>query len=167
MPVTYDKLASTTLTSNQSSVTFSSIDQTYTDLVVQFRGNVLNSNQQMWMRLNGDSSGNYTYIGIYSVSSSAGNAASVSATACVIGGLGDGFTSNSQSIGSVTANINNYSATNIYKTVIARDVNRWTNTGLTCSSWFSTAAVTSITLLGSSAGFETGTSIAIYGIKRA
>jgi hypothetical protein len=167
MPATYDRLASTTLSSNQSTVTFSSIDQTYTDLVVQFRGNVLNSNQQIWMRLNGDSSGNYTYIGMYSGSALAYNSASVSATACVIGGIGDGFTSNSQSIGSVTANINNYAATNIFKTVIARDVNRWTNTGLTCSSWFNTSAITSITLSGSSAAFEVGTSITIYGIKRA
>jgi hypothetical protein len=167
MPVTYDRLASTTLSSNQSTVTFSSIDQTYTDLVVQFRGNVLNSNQQIWMRLNGDSSGNYTYIAMYSGDTQAFNSASVSATACVIGGVASGFTSNSQSIGSVTANINNYAATNIFKTVISRSVNRWINTDLICSSWFSTSAITSITLQGSSAQFEVGTSIAVYGIKRA
>ncbi len=41
MTVTYEKIATTTLSSNQGTVTFSSIPQTYTDLRVVIRGGIV------------------------------------------------------------------------------------------------------------------------------
>jgi hypothetical protein len=43
MTVTYEKIATTTLSSNQGTVTFSSIPQTYTDLRVIIRGGIVDN----------------------------------------------------------------------------------------------------------------------------
>jgi len=51
MPATYDCIATTTLTSTASSVVFSSIPQTYTDLVVVFVGKNTTANVAMMVNL--------------------------------------------------------------------------------------------------------------------
>ncbi|NBP59000.1 hypothetical protein EBU71_21125, partial [bacterium] len=65
MPVTYDKIASITLSSNSSSFEFTSIPATYTDLIIV--GNIGSTLGTGFagIRYNGDTSSNYSNIGWY------------------------------------------------------------------------------------------------------
>lgn len=57
MPATYEKIASTTLGSAASSITFSSITGTYTDLRLVF---ALNTGAGAYVRFNSDTGSNYS-----------------------------------------------------------------------------------------------------------
>jgi len=77
MPATYDCIATTTLTSTASSVVFSSIPQTYTDLVVVFVGKNTTANVAMTgeFDLNSDGGNNYsaTHLNLDNTSSRGSN----------------------------------------------------------------------------------------------
>ena len=57
MAITYIPLATTTLGSNQSSFSFSSISSEYTDLIIVGDVTTTSSGPDMYMRFNGSSSG--------------------------------------------------------------------------------------------------------------
>ena len=61
---TYLLIASQTLSSAVNSVTLSSIDQTYNDLVFVVNGKVTGGNTSLVVRFNGDSSSSYSYAQI-------------------------------------------------------------------------------------------------------
>lgn len=71
---TYEKIASTTLSSNATTITFSSIPQTYTDLILKFniRTDIAGGGAyNVSIRINGNSGTNYQTLRLY------GNASSV------------------------------------------------------------------------------------------
>lgn len=159
MPSTYTPIATTTLGSAASSVTFSSISGTYTDLVL-VANVVAASTTYISGQVNGDTAGNYssTYI----------DGSGTSATS--------GRTTNATSYGSARTNPNsvtiiqymNYSNTTTYKPILIRistadsGVNAW------ASTWRNTAAITSITLFTDSANnWSSGSTFTLYGIKAA
>ena len=72
MTATYEKIATTTLGSNQASVTFSSIPATYTDIVVIATGKT-STETTLYFRFNGDSGSNYSSTDIYGDGSAAGS----------------------------------------------------------------------------------------------
>ncbi len=61
MPATYEPLATTTLGSAASSVTFSSISGSYTDLVVVFSGTAGGGNSNLILTFNSDTGSNYSW----------------------------------------------------------------------------------------------------------
>jgi hypothetical protein len=71
MPSTYEPIATTTLSSNQTSITFSSIPATYTDLVLIASYNPTVTEQVIWMRFNGDTASNYSRTQLYGTGSAA------------------------------------------------------------------------------------------------
>jgi len=160
---TYTPIATTTLGSNQTSVTFSSLGS-YTDIVVI--ANVTGNDGAICMRFNSDSSALYSYTGLR------GNG-SAGASSRVTGATYIG----SQSNLSVTAgtlqtsiwNVQNYRNSTTYKTVVARDGMTTHQLGATVGLWRSYSAITSISLAPefSSNVFYTGSTFTLYGITAA
>lgn len=160
MPQTYEPIATQTLTSSASSVTFSSIPGTYTDLVLVFAGTSVTGSQNVGIRFNSDSGTNYSRILIYGTGSSALGAKdnSVQAINFLYPGTG-------QSTGRI--NIFSYSNTTTYKTTLSRFDDSAVVTNAAVGLWRSTAAITSITIIPADYNLASGCTLTLYGIKAA
>jgi hypothetical protein len=161
MAATYEKIATTTLGSSQSSVTFSSIPATYTDLVIIINS-VMSNASELRYRFNGDSGSNYSFIQLYN--SGGGVAGSSRDSNRTIGRMGSTRTAQNVHIG----HINNYSNTTTYKTVLSRESAGGSDSvqafvGL----WRSTSAINEIVFSAETGTFSSGTVFTLYGIKAA
>jgi hypothetical protein len=170
MPVTYTPIASQTLTTTPSSVTFSSIPQTYTDLILVTNCAVPGGANSIYFQVNGDTGNNYSNTLFY------GNGTTATA---ITGGAGAlGLIAYYATPASILGNANsithfmNYSNTTTLKTSIGRanaigSVYPAAETMVTL--WNSTSAINSITLLFSAGGvtFTAGSTFTLYGIKAA
>lgn len=160
MPATYEPIATTTLGSAQSSVTFSSISGSYTDLVLIGNG-FTSADENIRIRFNGDTGTNYSNTLLYGTGSSALSARNTSSTSLILASLSSTATSN------FITHIMNYSNTTTNKTVIQRGSNPSTIVRADVGLWRSTAAINSITLLVASGNILTDTTFTLYGIKAA
>lgn len=165
MPSTYEKIATTTLGSLQTEITFSSIPATYTDIVLIFNG-VRGSGPDLdlCLRFNGDAGNNYSNTTLRGTGSTV-----------------DSFRNSNQSvmrIGVITldrtmmrVNITNYANTNVFKSIIAREDSINGSYGLTETTglWRDTSAINSITIRNQPTfgSFDTGCVATLYGIKAA
>ena len=161
----YESIATTTLSSNQASVTFSSIPATYTHL--QIRGNILGTaGYDLLCRFNSDTATNYNFH--YLAGNGATASAGAGATTAFIN-ISNNFLQGATIPGVAIVDILDYANTNKYKTTRAlagSDANGsgWLQLG--SGSWRNTNAITSITLYpASSQTFNTNSSFALYGIK--
>jgi hypothetical protein len=174
-------IATTTVSSSVTSITFSSIPSTYTHL--QIRGIMRNTTaayvgiQNLAMQFNGDTSASYIYRYNFvngDVTPTAQTGWSGGGSAGILmqwGNLSDGGTANTY--GGAIIDIYDYTSTIKYKTArgvcgVTQNGVAGTNSGLGMNSgyWVSTAAINSITLLQSSGGqFKQYSSLALYGVK--
>jgi hypothetical protein len=154
MAATYTPIASITLGANASSVTFSSIPQTYTDLVLVFDGTITTAASTPF-QLNSDTGSNYSMTRVYGDGSSVTSTRNSSETSGLIT-IADTGQSN------FIANFMNYSNTTTYKTVISRGGTAGGYTTLIASLWRSTAAITSISLI--TVTYASGSTFNLYGI---
>jgi len=165
MASTYEKIATTTLSSLQTEITLSSIPATYTDIVLIFEG-VRGSGPDLdlCLRFNTDTGNNYSNIALR------GN-----------GSTADSYKNSNQSImrlGVITAdrtmlrtNIMNYANTTTHKSVISRQgsINSTYGKQITAGLWRDTSAINSIIIRNQPTfgSFETGCVATLYGIKGA
>jgi len=166
MASTYEKIATTTLGSTSSSVSFTSISGAYTDLkiVIVTGQNPLN-NAITW-QYNSDTGNNYSNIALIGTGSSAistnvNNQPRIS-------GFGDLGSSAVNSL--IKIDIMNYSNTTTYKTAIGRfDSLPKGRTAANAGLWRSTSAITSIAFSfeNGTDNFSSGSTFTIYGIKAA
>ena len=164
MAATYTPIASITLGANAPSVTFNSIPQTYTDLVlVSIYGNST-LDTSGWLRFNSDSGSNYSWTYLLGDGSGAYSGRFSNQTYTTLDGAGAGTTINTgiQAI----SHIMNYSNSTTNKTVLTRDNNGATykSVELKVGLWRSTAAITSITVGGVTGNLITGSTFNLYGI---
>jgi hypothetical protein len=164
---TYEAIATQTLGSAAATVTFSSIPQTYTDLVLVLNA-TSSTTANSYVRINSDSGANYSWNVLYGSGSVAGTdrAGSVSN-----GVLMDYYGYPTSTIPNVNIiQFMNYSNTTTFKTVLGR-ANQATTSGgidLITSMWRSTAAITELTLrFTGSQTWSTGSTFSLYGIKAA
>lgn len=162
MAFTYTPISTQTLGSATSSVTFSSIPSTYTDLVLIFTatkdsGTVVNP----YFRVNGDTGNNYSYTRVYGDGTTAGSDKGTNASVILLGELA------TSPIGTTRVNFMNYSNTTTYKTTLTRSDNTSYNTNAIVGLWRSTSAINSITALTLSGSFATGSIFTLYGIQAA
>jgi len=157
MPITYEPIATTTLGTSASSVTFSTIPGTYTDLVLVVNGTSTATNGNE-MQFNGDTGNNYSFTLLYGTGSAA-----VSSRNSNISFAYAGRTNTNQSV-SITQ-IMNYANTTTYKTVLTRASSNGDIVMANVSLWRSTSAITSLVYAG--ATFNSGTVFTLYGIKAA
>jgi hypothetical protein len=165
MPATYEPIATLTGNSSATSLTFSSIPQTYTDLVIVCNsGSVGAANIQL--QFNGDTGGNYSATILYGIGSGApATGRYTNLTECYIG---PGAASLPNSITTTAiGNIMNYSNTTTNKTVISNYGNSAIEDTSFISLWRNTAAITSIRLFSYSSAYLSGSTFTMYGIKAA
>lgn len=150
---TYTPIANTTLASSATSITFSSITQSYRDLVLVINGPAMFGDVSL--RLNSDAGNNYSYSVMYGTGSAAtgGQATSQSLAAISYNAASSPF--------SVIVNFLDYSATK-HKTLLSRG-NQGDGFVLAYADrWANTAAITSIQILNNT--YPAGTTLALYGV---
>lgn len=162
MAVTYEPISTTTLSTATATVTFSSIPQTYTDLVLIVNG-VESANQYVAIRFNGDTAGNYSQTRLY------GNGTSVTSdrqSSVTFGRLSVGNPTNRFAI---VASVFNYTNATTYKTWLSRSNVANDYVGAVVGVWrISPVAITSLSVLTTTADtFLTGTTFTLYGILAA
>ena len=169
MASTYEPIATTTGSGNPSSITFSSIPSTYTDLVIVMQVRSTGSSySQTRIRYNGDSGSNYSGTIILGNGSSASTYRETNATEMVVS-YDALSTSTSNYFSPTIVNVMNYANTTTYKTLLARSSNA-TSSGNVMADvflWRNTAAITSITISTATHTFDTGCTFTLYGIKAA
>jgi hypothetical protein len=160
---TYTPIATTTLSSNAASYTFTSIPNTYTDLVLTINGGTTTNNQFRIGVGSGsiDTSAIYSGTQIYAYSSTVGTGREVNATNPYIGVA-------STTTSTHIVQFQNYSNTTTFKT--------WLNKGgdlgqsqydFSSYMWRSTSAIDRIQINTNSGTIASGTIFALYGIAAA
>ncbi len=167
MPKTYEPIQTQTVGTATPSITFSSIPQSYTDLVlVSFYGtSVLDTSG--WLRFNSDSGSNYSWTYLLGDGSGAYSGRFSNQTYTTLDGAGAGTTLGTSI--QATSHIMNYSNATTNKTVLTRDNNGSTykSVDLKTGLWRSTAAITSITVGCVTGNLIVGSSFTLYGIRAA
>jgi len=164
---TYTPIATYTVSgSSTTSFTFSSIPSTYTDLVLIVNAKYSVSDTDFFIRFNSDSGSNYSITLLYGNGSSAGSHRVANATYIEAGAYGyPGVDWTSTKI-----DIQNYSNTNTYKTVLSRADAATGGTRAIAGLWRNTSAISSVTvelLTYLSPTFVAGSTFTLYGIQAA
>ena len=157
----YEVISTQTLGSAAATVTFSSIPQTYTDLVLVVSTQV-SVNSDILVRFNSDTASNYSYTTLRGDGTSASSARNSNATSL-------GILSGDPSLNFSTyiTNIFNYTNATTYKTTVTR-TNTGDRTGAIVGLWRATpAAVTTVEVRTASGTFATGSTFTLYGVKAA
>jgi hypothetical protein len=156
----YEVISTQTLGTAAATVTFSSIPQTYTDLVLITNG-VQSANQYVAIRFNGDTASNYSQTRLYGDGSTATSDRQTSAT---FGRLSVGDPTNRFAI---IASIFNYTNATTYKTWLSRTNIANNYVGAVAGLWRITpVAITSLAVLTTTADtFSVGSTFTLYGVK--
>jgi hypothetical protein len=162
--VSYESIATVTLTSTASTVTFSSIPQTYTHLqlrVLSAQGNVVQA-ARLWANSDTITTNYWTHY-LAGNGSIKYSTASNENYALWDSGTTSGFYA-------TVIDILDYTNTNKKKTIRSLqgyDLNGSGAVGLLSMLWNNTAAITSLQFADNGSAFQSGGSYALYGIKGA
>jgi hypothetical protein len=168
MTATYEKIATTTLGSDTLYIDFTSISGSYTDLVF-ITNHFMAAQCTIGIRFNSDTGSNYSSTNMRGDGSAASSGRQSSSTA--IDNSLDDIARNPNVANAVTIwNIQNYSNSTTYKTVLYRHNNATADASGTSAGvglWRSTSAITDIRLLATSStqNFKSGSTFTLYGIK--
>jgi len=155
---TYDLISRTTLSSDQATVTFSSITGSYADLVLICNVGATTSNSGFTLEFNGDTGNNYSVTRVYGDGSTATSDRASNQPHTNIGFTG------SASAGTQIVNLQNYSNTTTYKTVLGRTSVVGARVMTTVGLWRSTSAITSVTIGMLAANLPSGSTFSLFGI---
>jgi len=166
---TYEPIATNTLTGTTSSVTFSSIPGTYTDLIlVQTFPDGQTTGPYTSIQFNSDTGSNYSTTFLTGYNGTVDSNRTTNATYIRMGS--SSYLANAICI----THIMNYSNTTTYKTVVGRNnfgqpSSTMKETQAQVGMWRSTSAITSITIsrVLSSTDFVSGCTFTLYGIAAA
>lgn len=180
LPATYELITTQTLASNQTTVTFNSISQAYTDLVI--RASIRTSRDaQGWddvkINFNGDTGANYSGRLRWGSNINENQQAEVSTYAVFRPFLSYSTSPENNLWDNVEVYIQNYSSTSQYKTLHGHDGTAYftssSNSAVFCNGyvWINTSAINSISMTQfsspQSADIASGSVISLYGIKKA
>jgi hypothetical protein len=160
MPSTYEPLATTTLGSNQASVTFSSVSSSYTDLVLVCNAIITTGGDNFVINFNSDTSTNYSVTRLTGNSSSATSSRATNQTVLQCAGVGT-------TRQNIIIHMLGYSNSNTYKTVLTRYNDAGGTVAMNINSWRNNAAINNILISTSGSTFATGSIFSLYGIKAA
>jgi hypothetical protein len=165
MPQTYEAISTTTLGSNQATISFTSIPATYTDLVCVCVGYGATGGGSIFVKVNSDSGSNYNTNYMYTDGSTI--------TSGKTGDNGNGLYMgriqfNSNDIGGGIFHIMDYASSAYGKTMIGQSFGNVPILWYAIGTWRSTAAITRLDLsVESGSNFNTGFTATLYGIKAA
>lgn len=156
---TYDLLESVTLSSSAASVTFSSIDQSYRDLIF-VAVSTTSAGGSRFGRVNGDSGTNYSYVMM------SGSFSSTYSYQASTDRLYQDFTTSASTTIPATAvwQFMDYSATDKHKTILMRDGGADKAVQALAQRWANTSAITSLTFSVNTGNFNVGSQFSIYGV---
>lgn len=156
---TYTAIASQTLTSSASSVTFSSIPGTFRDLVLVAQATTTGATTRaIRLQFNSDTGSNYSVVNMSGDGSSASSTTSTTTSftvgPCAMTIVGQGI-----------MQIMDYSATDKHKSVLTRNDNAEGSLTAYAQRWANTSAVTSIYLFPNLDSFAAGSTFSLYGVS--
>jgi hypothetical protein len=163
MPDAQILIGTITLTSTQTSIVFSNLPQTYRDLHLTISTSMPSAASPAW-RANNDSGSNYASVGGYYNTTTASSMSNTGQTQGAIGFWPASPAINDPII--AILDLLDYSTTDKHKTVVTRTNQTSSNTDFSTSRWASTAAVTSLTILGwgGAGSFAAGSIFTLYGV---
>ena len=158
---TYVALATTTLSSTSSSVTFSSIPADYRDLVLICDcKNINGDNYNLHCRINGDTGNNNPSVVMQGSGSSA-----TDFTRNVNGAAQIGWANNTNNSAVVTQFLD-YSSTDKQKSILSRNNTETVRVTAHAIRWTNTAAITSLEIFVEAGGsLAAGSTFSLYGIE--
>lgn len=176
VPTAFESIATVTGTGSSSSITFTSIPQTYTSLQIRGIARGLTAGttaSNLRLIINADTGANYAYH----------NLQGTGATAVATGGTALGYvllprlTCNSgvtsDTYGAMIIDLHDYASTTRNKTVRvfggldANTASTEFRVSLASGLWINTSAITSIEITSDAGNFTTASTFALYGIKGA
>jgi hypothetical protein len=161
---TYEPIATNTLATNQTTVTFSSIPSTYTDLIIVFNGGIVASGPTGRITYNGDTSANYSQTDLWSTTAQTSARLTGQTYITAIGrNSSSSLALNDNSI----IHIMNYSNSTTYKSLLMRQNQAASFVYLGCGVWRSTAVINQISFAQGGGGFLAGSTFTLYGITAA
>jgi len=174
MALTYIALASVTVGSGgAANIEFTSIPQTYTDLLLKLstRSTDASQRRQLWVKYNGSSS-NYTGRLLYGEDGGTGSDSLSGSTGGSPGfqfGITCGDTATANNFGSAEVYIMNYAGSNnkssstdsVMENNSSTTYDNWLNANL----WSDSSAITSIAITLSAGNFKQYSTATLYGIK--
>ena len=164
---TYEPIATTTLSSTATEVTFSSISGTYTDLVLVCAIKPSDTSApSVLVQVNSDTGTNYSetrLVGNGTTASSGRRSGTAFAYLCDIGLSG----ASTNTITNIIGQFQNYSNTTTYKTILSRANTADLVTEAIVNLWRSTSAITSMKIYVQAGGFASGSTFTLYGIAAA
>jgi hypothetical protein len=164
---TYEPIESKTLGSATNNVTFSSIPQTYRDLVliVNGRKDTSVSVDAFFCRINSDGGNNYSWTQLAGNGSSIYSDRVTNDSYCRLA-IVPGNNAGSTTFGTAIVNFQNYSNTTTNKTMISRGSVVAGEVTASVSLWRNTNAITSFTLYTAGLGnWAVGSTFTLYGIS--
>jgi hypothetical protein len=157
---TYLPIANITMGSAAASVTFSSISQSFRDLILVFDGKST-ATADLAFQVNGANT-NYNYVHMTGTGSAASSSSRTN---------GDYIIPSYGVISSVSANQTNciinfmdYSVTDKHKTMLLRTSDSSQAVSAEAARWASTSAITSIACYALGTTFQSGSTFALYGV---
>jgi hypothetical protein len=169
MPSTYEPIATTTLGALATTITFSSIPATYTDLRVVWIGKSETGTPDLRIRYNNDTASNYSNTGVWGDGSAAYSFRQTSQTSFILE-FGSTTVTNATVPTLREIDVFNYTSTSVFKTALAKtsgDLNGSGGAGGAVGLWRNTAAINRIDLNTGTTNMAIGTIATLYGIKNA
>ena len=172
MAITTNNLISrqTVGSAGATSITFSNIPQTFTDLkvVVSGRTDYANSSDEVYLKLNGSSASIYSWKMLYGTGSAAASASDSAEGYGIAGVQIDGSTATASVFSNGEIYIPNYTSAN-YKSISMEHCPETNATAINMKMvaglWSSTAAITSLSLSGGTGNFVQYSTFSLYGIS--
>jgi len=171
-PSAFDAIATVSLSTATSSITFSSIPSTYKHLQVRTmaRDSVNAASSASGIRFNGDTGNNYGYHKLYGTGSVVGSTSATSLNGIQHSLLIPAATNTANAFGVAVIDILDYTNTNKWittKSFAGYETNGGTEYQLQLGSgyWANTAVVTSLTIYSTSVSFVANSHFALYGIE--
>jgi hypothetical protein len=162
MTATYIALATITLTSTDSEIVFSSIPDTYRDLVL-VNNHLVSTPANQIVTVNSDAGTNYSWVYMGGNGSSAVSGSNSSSNSLLAEALA---ASNPSDRLLTTLQFMDYAQTNKQKTVLVRSGRAGQGVDAIANRWANTAAINTISIvLNNSASFLTGSTFSLYGIN--
>ena len=169
VPSSFESIATATGTGSSGTITFSSIPGTYKHLQVRVNGLTAGANQQIRMRLNGDTSTVYTRHIIFGGGYTVIGTGTINTNTFYIAANSNGLPTTANVPGVAIVDVHDYASTVKNKTIKAysgyNDNSGTWEINLASGVYRATTAVTSVTIFLDSQNWTTASVFSLYGIK--
>ena len=158
--VTYEPIATSTSSGNNSGVGFSGFSSSYTDLVLTIYSKMNSGVNEYTIQFNGDSGQSYSYTRLYGTGSSAASSNAANDSTGITSNISNSASNPTQMI----VNFQNYSNSTTYKTALTRFDDASAIVFAIVGLWRSTSAISTIEINGDGTNLSSGTTATLYGI---